>query len=275
MKIRKAVIPAAGKGIRFLPITKYQPKEMLPIINKPTLQYSLEAAAGCGVETVLIVSRPHKKVIEEFFGRSFESDPPGDASKVNIRYVYQNEQLGLGHALLTAKDAVGSEPFILFLPDTILEHGEREMRTMVELYQRYHSSIIAVKRIPKDKLDRYGVIDGEKVEDGLYRITGLVEKPPVDKAPSDLAIIGGYVLTPGIFKALKQTSPGKDGEIQLTDALQILLATESVYAYEFKGNCYDAGTPIGWLETQVAIALKDADIGGDFRDYLKNVVHDI
>lgn len=282
MKVRKAVITAAGWGTRFLPLTKSLPKEMLPLVNKPLIQYSVEEAIACGVETVVIVTAPGRRAIRDYFARSPELErvleQKGEASlaekvrrlssMADIRYVYQKAPLGLGHAVLTARRAVGNEPFALLLPDDLFERGEQVLKKMLEVSGRYGGSVVAVIKMAGDEVSRYGVIEPREVANRVYQVLGLVEKPKLAEAPSDLAIMGRYVLMPEIFDVLKDTPPGRNGEIQLTDALRRLLKTQSVYAYEFEGERYDAGTPMGWLETTIALALKDPDIGPGLRDYL-------
>jgi UTP--glucose-1-phosphate uridylyltransferase len=282
MKIKKAVITAAGWGTRFLPTTKSQPKEMLPIVNKPLIQHTVEEAIACGVELVVIVTALGKRAIEDYFDRSFELEylleQKGEtklveeirrlSNMVDICYVRQKEQLGLGHAVLTAKGVVGNEPFILLLPDDLFEHREMVLRQMLEACQLHQGSVVAVERVPEEYISRYGIIEPRKVAERIYQVTGLVEKPGPEEAPSDLAIMGRYVLMPEIFEALEDTPPGRNREIQLTDAMQRLLGRQPIYAYEFEGERYDAGTPLGWLQTTMALALKDPEFGPKLRHYL-------
>jgi UTP--glucose-1-phosphate uridylyltransferase len=286
MKIRKAVITAAGWGTRFLPVTKSQPKEMLPLVNKPIIQYSVEEAINCGVELVVIVTAQGKRTIEDHFDRSFELEQvleqKGEtklaeeihrlSNMIDITYVRQKEQLGLGHALLSSKRIIGDEPFILMLPDDLFEQGELVLKEMMRIYQDYHGSVIAVKRVAECDISRYGIVEPRQVCDRIYQVTNLVEKPNQADAPSDLAIMGRYVLTPEIFRMLEVTPPGRNGEIQLTDALKRLVQRKPIYAYEFEGERYDAGTPLGWLQTNVALALKNPDIGPKFMDYLSSLL---
>lgn len=282
MKIKKAVITAAGWGTRFLPVTKSQPKEMLPLVNKPLIQYSVEEAIACGVELIVIVTSLGKRAIEDYFDRSFELEQvllqKGEielaekihrlSNMVDITYVRQKEQLGLGHAVLSARKIIGDEPFILLLPDDLFEYQELVLQNMVKIYERYECSVVAVKRVTEREISRYGIIDARKKEDRVYEVTDMVEKPLLDDAPSDLAIMGRYILMPEIFQILMDTLPGRGGEIQLTDGLKGLARRYSVYAYEFEGERYDAGTPLGWLQTTVALALKDPILGPEFRNYL-------
>jgi UTP--glucose-1-phosphate uridylyltransferase len=286
MKIRKAVIAAAGWGTRFLPVTKSQPKEMLPLLNKPIIQYSVEEAVACGVELVVIVTSLGKRAIEDYFDRSPELErvleKKGDfkmaqelcslSSMVDITYVRQKEQLGLGHALLTARSIIGDEPFILFLPDDLFEQQELVLKNMIDVHQKYQGSVIAVKQVDEDEISRYGIIAPKKKTDRIYQVTDLVEKPRPEEAPSDLAIMGRYILMPEVFQILHDTPPGKGGEIQLTDALKQLARRYPLYAYEFEGERYDAGTPLGWLQTTISLALKDPDIGPELKRYIDRVL---
>ena len=286
MKIRKAVITAAGWGTRFLPITKSQPKEMLPLMNKPLIQYSVEEAIACGVEMVIIVTMLGKRAIEDYFDRSFELEyllkQKGEiglaeeihrlSNIVDICYVRQKEQRGLGHAVLTAKSVVGDEPFILLLPDDLFEQQEVVLSNMLDIYQHYGSSVIAVRKVAEEEISRYGIIKNKEVTDRIHQVTDLVEKPPPKEAPSNLAVMGRYVLVPEIFEVLENTQPGKNGEIQLTDALQGLLQRQAIYGYEFEGERYDAGTPLGWLETTIALALRDPLTGPHLRDYISGLL---
>lgn len=282
MKIRKAVITAAGWGTRFLPITKSQPKEMLPLVNKPIIQYSLEEAIACGAELVVVITSMGKRAIEDYLDYSpeleFVLQQKGEtnlvedirrlSNMVDICYVHQKQQLGLGHAVLSAKKVVGYEPFVLLLPDDLFEQRERVLEEMLEIYRRYGSSVIAAKRIAEEEISRYGIIEPQKVSERIYKVLNLVEKPQPIAAPSDMAIMGRYVLTPEIFSALEDTPPGVNGEIQLTDALKLLLKQQDIYAYEFEGEYYDVGTLLGWLETTILLALKSPALGPKLRDYL-------
>jgi UTP--glucose-1-phosphate uridylyltransferase len=289
VKVRKAVITAAGWGTRFLPIAKSQPKEMLPLVNKPLIQYSVEDAIACGVEMVVIVTALGKRAIEDYFDRSFELEvmleQKGETAlveeirrlctMVDICYVRQKKQLGLGHAVLTAKSVVGDEPFILLLPDDVFEQRELVLKRMLDIYERYDSSVIAVHSMPKEEISRYGIIKPNKLAERVYQVMDLIEKPLVTEAPSDLAIMGRYVLMPEIFKILEDTTPGVNGEIQLTDALRNLVRQHPIYAYEFEGERYDAGTPLGWLKTTIALALNNPDIGPKLTEYLDQLLQSI
>lgn len=286
MKIRKAVIAAAGWGTRFLPITKSQPKEMLPLLNKPIIQYSVEEAAACGIDLIVIVTAFGKRDIEDYFDRRIDLEnaleQKGEAkiaeevrclcNLADICYIRQKEQLGLGHALLTARSIIGDEPFVLLLPDDLFEYGEVVLRRMLDIYESNGGSVIAVKPVTEAEISRYGIITPRKIAERLHEVTDLVEKPSPAEAPSNLAIMGRYVLTPAIFEELQRVRPGKNGEIQLTDGLRQLLRRQHVYAYEFLGERYDAGTLAGWLETTAAFALRNPDIGPRFRSYLSSLL---
>ena len=289
MKIRKAVITAAGWGTRFLPATKSQPKEMLPLVNKPLIQYTVEEAVSCGVELVVIVTALGKRAIEDYFDRSFELEQvleqKGEtklveeirrlSSMVDITYVRQKEQLGLGHALLSTKRIIGDEPFLLLLPDDLFEQQELVLKNMIEIYQWYQASVIAVKQVAEGEISRYGIIEPNRIASRIYKVADLVEKPQLAEAPSDLAIMGRYVLTPEIFQILEDTPPGRNGEFQLTDGLKRLAKRYPIYAYEFEGERYDAGVPLGWLETSIALALKDPDIGPELKRYLDRLLQPV
>jgi UTP--glucose-1-phosphate uridylyltransferase len=285
MKIRKAVIPAAGWGTRFLPTTKTLPKEMLPLVDKPIIQYVVEEAVSCGVEMVIIVTSLGKKAMEDYFDRSADLErflaQKGQtqllekirqlSNMVDIRYVRQKEQLGLGHAVSVARQVVGNEPFIVMLPDDLFEQQEMVLKRMLEIFEQYHGSVVAVKRVDRSQVARYGIIEPIKISERLSQVTSMVEKPAVDQAPSDLAIVGRYVLTPEIFEALENTPPGALGEIQITDGIGRLLRTQPAYAYEVEGEHYDAGTPLGWIQATIALALKHPEMGPAIREYLKKL----
>jgi UTP--glucose-1-phosphate uridylyltransferase len=283
--IKKAVITAAGWGTRFLPVTKSQPKEMLPLLNKPIIQYSVEEAIACGAELVVIVTTIGKRAIEDYFGRNYELEQmlerKGEtklledirrlSNMVSIGYVHQKEQLGLGHAVLTTKNMVGNEPFMLLLPDDLFEQKERVLPSMIQVYEKYGGAVVAVRQVSEEEVSRYGIIDCRKIGDRVYQVTDLVEKPLPEEAPSRLAIMGRYVLIPEIFRALEETPLGRNEEIQLTDALRRLLKWRPLYAYEFEGERWDAGTLSGWLETTVALALRNRDLGPRLSNYLRRV----
>ena len=286
MKIRKAVITAAGWGTRFLPITKAQPKEMLPLVNKPLIQYSVEEAINSGIEQIVVITALGKRAIEDYFDRSFELEyileQKGEtnllkeirelSSLADICYIRQKEQLGLGHAILTAKEIVGKEPFAVLLPDDIIDSKVPALKQMVEVYEQYQASVIAVERIARQDTVKYGIIDPKKVLDRIHQVLGLIEKPEPALAPSNLGVVGRYILAPEIFDVLEVTPPGKNNEIQLTDALQLLLKQQAMYAYEFEGVRYDTGTPLGWLKATLAFALQHPDIGQEIREYLHQLL---
>ncbi len=286
MKVRKAVITAAGWGMRFLPVTKAQPKEMLPLVDRPLIQYSVEEAVNSGIEQVIMVTALGKRAIEDYFDRSFELEyileHKGDASLlktmreltslVDIVYIRQKEMLGLGHAVLTVKRVVGEEPFAVLLPDDIIHSTVPALKQMIDVYERYRASVVAVERVSKEDTEKYGIVEPRRIRGRVNEVLSLVEKPVQEKAPSDLGIVGRYILTPEIFDALEATPPGKNREIQLTDALQILLKKQAIYAYEFEGVRYDTGTPLGWLKANVDFALHRADIGPEFKKYLSELL---
>jgi UTP--glucose-1-phosphate uridylyltransferase len=290
LRVRKAVFPAAGWGTRFLPATKAQPKEMLPLVDKPIIQYAVEEAVAAGIELVIIVTSSEKRAIEDHFDLSFELEhlleEKGEIEKLRqvrhisdlaqIAYVRQKEQLGLGHAVLMAKDLIGHEPFAVILPDDVVVADRPCIGQLVHAYSQTHGSVVALMEVDPQETSRYGIIAGELVDESLNhgrlrRLTKLVEKPEPSAAPSNLAIIGRYVLTPKIFDKLEQTPRGAGGEIQLTDALEALMEEQGVYGYEFEGERYDAGTTMGWLQASVELALQRPDIGDSFRKYLKTL----
>ena len=262
---------------------------MLPLVDKPLIQYIVEEAVASGIEEIIIVTSPGKSAIEEHFGRSFglESvlERKGEegllrevrriAGLANICYVRQDEQLGLGHAILTARDIVGDEPFAVFLPDDIFDAKVPLIKQMLEVYRRYQGSVIALCRVGPEGTRRFGIIKPRQVEERVYQIMDMVEKPGPEHAPSDLAILGRYILTPEIFEMLRVTPPGKGGEIQLTDGLALLLKQQAVYGYEFEGAYYDAGKPLGLLKASVALGLKHPEMGAEFREYLQGLVADL
>ena len=286
MKVRKAVITAAGWGTRFLPITKAQPKEMLPLVTKPLIQYSVEEAINSGIEQIVVITALGKRAIEDYFDRSFELEyfleQKGEtnllkevrelSSLADIGYIKQKEQLGLGHAILTAKDIVGKEPFAVLLPDDIIDSKVPVLKQMIEVYEQYKTSVVAVERVSSQDTVKYGIIEPEKVSGHIHQVLNLIEKPEPAQAPSDLGVVGRYILMPQIFDALEVIPPGKNREIQLTDALQLLLRQQAIYAYEFEGVRYDAGTPLGWLKATIAFALKHPDIGQELREYLRQLI---
>lgn len=285
MNVRKAVITAAGWGTRFLPATKAQAKEMLPLVDKPIIQYVIEEAVASGIEQIIIVTAMGKRAISDHFDRYLELEralsAKGDdrlleevrrvSELANICYIRQKEQLGLGHAVLITKDFIGDEPFAVFLPDDIIESEVPAMKQMLEVNDRYGYSVIAVQPIPPEDTTSYGIIEPRQVEERVYQVLSLVEKPRPEEAPSNLGVVGRYVLTPEVFTVLEKTPPGKGGEIQLTDGLQLLLGQQKVYACLFNGTRYDTGTPLGLLKASVELALGRADLGPELRDYLRRL----
>ena len=284
-KIRKAVFPAAGLGTRFLPATKSSPKEMLPLVDKPLIQYVVEEAVASGVESILIVTGREKSTIENHFDISFElehllKERGKDAMFEQVRaisdlarisYTRQKQALGLGHAIYQGKDFVGNEPFAALLADDIVDSEVPALQQMVEVYENYNAPVIASMQVPGEDISRFGVIDAEEVGTNVYKINDMVEKPPLAEAPSDLAIIGRYIFTPDIFGAIEQTTPGAGGEIQITDAMRLLLKTRPFYAVKLDGKRHDAGDKLGFLIATVELALKREDLGGVFREYLKSL----
>ena len=284
MKVRKAIIPAAGLGTRFLPATKAQPKEMLPIVDKPTIQYIIEEAVASGIEEILIVTGRNKKCIEDHFDRSVELELELEKNKkdemlemvreisdiADIHYIRQKEPRGLGHAILCARAFVGNEPFAVLLGDDVVDAEVPCLKQLMDCYDEYKTSILGVQTVPKDDVKKYGIVDGLHIEDRVYKVKNLVEKPAIEEAPSNVAILGRYIITPQIFNILEQTKPGKGGEIQLTDALQTLISQEAMYAYNFEGKRYDVGDKFGFLQATVEFALKREELRETFMNYLAN-----
>ena len=286
-KITKAIIPAAGFGTRFLPATKSQPKEMLPVVDKPTIQYIVEEAVESGIEDILIVIGRYKSVIEDHFDRSVELEMELEkkgkydlleqiqdiAGMANIQFVRQKTALGLGHAVYCAKNFIGNEPFAVMLGDDIVDSPEYPcLKQMMDLYEREQCSILGVKEVALQDIHKYGVVDGDKVAEGLYTVRSLVEKPKAEAAPSNVAIMGRYIITPAIFDILEKTAPGAGNEIQLTDALKTLATKEKMLAYAFKGRRHDVGDKLGFLQATVEFALQREDLRGPFLHYLQQIV---
>jgi UTP--glucose-1-phosphate uridylyltransferase len=285
MKVRKGVFPAAGLGTRFLPVTKAQPKEMLPLVDKPTIQYVVEEAVASGLNELIIVTGRGKRAIEDHFDAAFELEYYlNDRGKMDelaqiktlselasVCYVRQKEPLGLGHAILCARPLVGDEPFAVFLGDDIITASTPCMRQLLDVFERQQGPVIAVERVPRERIHQYGVIAGRPLGDGVYEITDLVEKPRAEEAPSDLAVVGRYVLTPDLFAILAETAPDRRGEIQLTDALRRLRERRPMYALEFEGKRYDTGDKLGFLKATVEFALARPDLADEFRAYLKSL----
>jgi len=285
-KIRKAVFPAAGLGTRFLPATKASPKEMLPLVDKPLIQYGVEEAVASGIESILIITGRDKAAIEDHFDISFELEHVlkergkqeafeqvrAISEIANISYIRQKQALGLGHALYQAKDFVGDEPFAVILPDDIMEAETPALKQLIEVYEKYDAPVMATMRIEGEAISRFGVIDAIEVESNVFKIRDVVEKPKFEDAPSDMAVIGRYIFTPELFDAIEQTKPGAGGEIQVADAIRILLEkNRPYYAVKLDGVRHDAGDKLGFLIATVEFALKREDLGADFREYLKSL----
>lgn len=282
MKVRKAIIPAAGLGTRFLPATKAQPKEMLPIVDKPTIQYIIEEAVASGIEEILIITGRNKKSIEDHFDKSVELEMEleksgkkemlelvrGISDMVDIHYIRQKEPRGLGHAINCAKSFVGNEPFAVMLGDDVVDSEVPCLKQLINCFNEYKTTILGVQTVEFDSVNKYGIIDGLPIENRVYKVKKLVEKPSVEEAPSNIAILGRYIITPQIFKILENTKPGKGNEIQLTDALETLIKSEAMYAYNFEGRRYDVGDKLGFLEATVEFALKREGLREEFIEYL-------
>lgn len=284
-KIRKAVFPAAGLGTRFLPATKASPKEMLPLVDKPLIQYSVEEAVASGCESILIITGRDKTAIEDHFDIAFELEHAlkekgkdellrevhAISEIARISYTRQKQALGLGHAIYQSKDFVGDEPFAALLADDIVDAERPALRQMMDVFEKYDSPVIATMQVEGEAISRFGVIDAEEVEPGVFRVNDMVEKPPFAKAPSDLAIIGRYIFTPDIFESIEQTTPGSGGEIQITDAMRLVLKERPLYALKLDGRRHDAGDKLGFLIATVEFALKRDDLATEFRAYLKTL----
>lgn len=285
-RVTKAVIPAAGLGTRFLPATKAQPKEMLPLVDKPAIQYVVEEAVAAGITDILVITGRGKRAIEDHFDRSFELEVTlresgkdqaveelrSIADMADIHYVRQGEPLGLGHAVLMARKHVGNEPFAVMLGDDVMHADSTVFRSMLDANERLGKSVIALKDVPKEEISSYGCADVQTAEDGLVRINGIVEKPAVEEAPSTLAVMGRYILTPDIFDLLENTKPGKGGEIQLTDALATLIKESELYGFPFTWGRFDIGKKIDFLRATVELALERPDLGPEFRQFLSEVL---
>jgi len=289
-RVRKAVFPAAGLGTRFLPATKAQPKEMLPLVDKPIIQYAVEEALASGIETIIIVTGRGKRAIEDHFDVAYELEKTLEergrhdllatvrqvSDLIHVSYVRQKEALGLGHAILMARELVGEEPFAVLLGDDLIDAPVPCLRQMLDVYEHSPASIVAIQEVPREMISQYGVIAGSPIafngrNDQLFEVSDLVEKPRAEAAPSNLAIIGRYILEPEIFACLESTQPGAGGEIQLTDGLRELLRTRPIYGWRFDGKRYDAGDKLGFLTATVEFALRSPDLGEAFRQYLKNL----
>ena len=285
-KVRKAVIPAAGLGTRFLPVTKATPKEMLPIVDKPTIQYIVEEALDSGIEEILIITGRSKRAIEDHFDRSIELELNLEASGktaevemvkeicgIRIHYTRQKEPRGLGHAILCAKQFVGNEPFAVLLGDDVVDAQVPALKQLINVYDKTGASVLGVQEVPLEKVSSYGIVTSQPTDEArTFTVSDMVEKPAVEDAPSRLAVLGRYVITPEVFDILEQTPPGRGNEIQLTDALKVLAKEQSMYAYNFEGRRYDVGDKQGFLEATVEMALKRPDLRDKFLAYLKELV---
>lgn len=287
MKVRKAVIPAAGLGTRFLPATKAMPKEMLPIVDKPTIQYIIEEAIASGIEEILIITGKSKRAIEDHFDRSCELEQELEKKQntellelvkhvsemVDIHYIRQKDPKGLGHAIYCARTFVGNEPFAVLLGDDVVYNDEDPcLAQMMRAYDEYQASILGVQEVPLEDVNKYGIVDGQALKERVYSVNDLIEKPQVDEAPSRVAILGRYIISPAVFDILEKTEPGKNGEIQLTDALKVLAKDEKMMAYHFDGKRYDVGNKQGFLEATVETALRRPDLREPFLAYLMDLV---
>ena len=289
MKIRKAIIPAAGLGTRFLPATKAQPKEMLPIVDKPTIQYIIEEAVESGIGNIVIVNGRNKGSIEDHFDRSveleleLENKGKEDALEMvksisemtNVFFIRQKKPLGLGHAVLSAREFIGNEPFAVLLGDDVVVSRTPALKQMIGIYNEYHSSVLGVQTVPHELTFQYGIVDGKAVDDRVYKVKDLVEKPPVAQAPSNVAILGRYILTPDVFDYLANQEKGAGGEIQLTDALKRMAREQAVYAYDFRGHRYDCGSKIGFLQANLEFGLRRPELRDALEAYIKTLAQDV
>ena len=284
MKIRKGVILAAGFGTRFLPQTKAVPKEMLPIVDRPVIQYIVEEALAAGLEQLFIVTNLQKRDIEQHFDHDFELESSlrekgksellhevARLAEMDITFVRQKERLGNGHAVLTVRNLIGDEPFALFFADDVIVHSRPAIGQLIDAYKKYDATIVAVQQVPRDQVIHYGVIEPEDVDPGMYRIKSIIEKPTVEEAPSDLTTVGRFVLTSEIFDTLDATPVGRAGEIWLMDALDRLAKDQPIYAYEYEGERFDTGQPLGLLKASIALSLRREDIGRELREYIRSL----
>ena len=282
MNVRKAIIPAAGLGTRFLPATKAQPKEMLPIVDKPTIQYIIEEAVEAGIQDIIIVTGRNKRSIEDHFDRSIElelelekSDKQemldmvkGISDMANIHYIRQKEPRGLGHAILAAQHFIGDEPFAVLLGDDVVISKQSCLGQMLDVFKEYQTSILGVQTVAHEVVDKYGIIAGKQVDERVYKVNDMVEKPSMEDAPSNVAVLGRYIITPEIFRFLETQDAGKGGEIQLTDALKRLAKEQAMYAYDFKGHRYDVGSKVGFIQANIEFALRRAELREEMKEYL-------
>ncbi|WP_223837193.1 UTP--glucose-1-phosphate uridylyltransferase GalU [Paenibacillus oceani] len=286
MKVRKAIIPAAGLGTRFLPATKAMPKEMLPIVDKPTIQYIVEEAVESGIEDIIIVTGKGKRAIEDHFDNSFEleqsllekgklellNEVQKSSKMVDIHYIRQKEAKGLGHAVWCARKFIGNEPFAVLLGDDIVAADKPCLKQMIEQYERFKASVIGVQRVPEKEVPRYGIIEAKEIHERFFSVSNLVEKPKMEQAPSNLAIMGRYILSPKILDILDRQEPGAGGEIQLTDAIAKLNQEEAVYAYDFEGVRYDVGEKLGFIQTNIEFALQHSELRQSLLEYMEKLV---
>lgn len=285
-KVKKAIIPAAGLGTRFLPATKAMPKEMLPIVDKPTIQYIIEEAVASGIEDIIIVTGKGKRAIEDHFDNSFEleqnliekgkfellSEVQKSSQMADIHYIRQKEPKGLGHAIWCARKFIGNEPFAVLLGDDIVQAEKPCLKQLIEQYERYQASVLGVQKVPMEEVSRYGIVNGNEIGERFFSVNNLVEKPKMEEAPSNLAIMGRYILNPRIFDILGEQGPGAGGEIQLTDAIAGLNRYETVYAYDFEGTRHDVGEKLGFIQTTIEFALQKEELRSDLLNYLSAVL---
>ena len=285
MKIRKAVILAAGYGTRFLPATKSVPKEMLPLVDRPIIQYIVDEAVAAGLDQIIMVTSASKRAIEDYFSREFELEHVLAAgqkhsalaavrrpAEIPVTFVHQKERLGNGHAVLITRRVVGDEPFAIFFPDDVIFHETPAIRQLMDVYERYGNTVLAVQRVPPEQVPQYGIIDPRPVAPRVYDVRRVVEKPPLLEAPSDLATVGRFVVTPEIFDVLEATPPGRSGEIWLMDAFDLLLQRQPVYAYEYEGARFDTGQPIGLLKASLFLALQRDDLRPELEAYIRSLI---
>ncbi len=286
MKLRKAVIPAAGFGTRFLPATKSQPKEMLPVVDTPVIQYVVEEAVASGIEDILMIIGRGKRAIEEHFDRNFDLEAELEAHEkfedldairrisdmANVHFVWQKQLNGLGDAVSYARCHIGNEPFALLLGDTLVESGQPVTRQLMNIFERYQESVVALEEVSPEKVSRYGIMDGKSISNGLFLVKDFIEKPDVDKAPSNLAIAGRYIFTPQIFECIKSIKPGKNNEIQLTDAMRLLVKSRVIYGLRFDGVRYDIGNKLDFVKTNIVFGLKREDMREDLLSFMKDII---
>lgn len=285
MNVRKAIIPAAGLGTRFLPATKAQPKEMLPIVDKPTIQYIIEEAVEAGIQDIIVVTGRNKRSIEDHFDRSIELElelEKGEKQEMldmvrsisemaNIHYIRQKEPRGLGHAILAAQHFIGDEPFAVLLGDDVVISKQPCLGQMLDVFKEYQTSILGVQTVAHEVVDKYGIIAGKQVDERVYKVNDMVEKPSVEEAPSNVAVLGRYIITPEIFRFLETQDVGKGGEIQLTDALKRLAKEQAMYAYDFKGHRYDVGSKVGFIQANIEFALRREELREEMEEYLERL----